>query len=92
MATKVEKDVQRCCVRVTGSSVWHKYPCSRTAKVERNGKWYCGQHDPEAVKRRQEKSEQRWNEKQTEEAAARIKSAVWLLRSKGYTVIEPPNA
>ena len=35
--------------------VWHEYqsdPCSRKAKVTRDGKDYCGQHDPDRVTKR----------------------------------------
>ena len=30
--------------------IWERYrdyPCTRPAKVERGGRWYCGMHDPE---------------------------------------------
>lgn len=30
------------------------YSCSRKAKFERNGKWYCGTHDPVTKKEKQE--------------------------------------
>jgi hypothetical protein len=25
---------------------WHFYPCNNKGKVQRDGKWYCGVHDP----------------------------------------------
>ena len=38
---------------------WHFYPCSRKATVEREGKWYCWQHDPErAIKQNQKRQAQ----------------------------------
>lgn len=40
--------------------VWHDlhyYPCSINATVERDGKWYCGIHDPVKVKEREEKTD-----------------------------------
>jgi|TARA_R100000049_G_C1928320_1_gene72462 hypothetical protein len=33
----------------------HSAGCTRNATIERNGKWWCWQHDPEAVKKRREK-------------------------------------
>ncbi len=38
---------QRCCHRkIDGFDFW---PCRNRGKVERNGKFYCGVHDPVAV-------------------------------------------
>ena len=33
--------------------------CTNNAKVKRNGKWYCGIHDPEKVRERREKNEKK---------------------------------
>lgn len=33
------------------------YPCNRPATIERDGEWYCWQHDPERVKVDAEKRE-----------------------------------
>ena len=38
------------------------YPCERNATIDRDGKWYCWQHDPKAVRARQEASTRRYNE------------------------------
>jgi hypothetical protein len=47
----------KCC-----EQIWHNegnwggyHPCSRNATVERNGKHYCTQHDPEEVATRRKK-------------------------------------
>lgn len=48
-------DKRACSATVFGPRV-HSWQCSRTATVERDGKWYCRQHDPEAKKARREKS------------------------------------
>ena len=42
--------------------------CSRSAKVVRNGKWYCGQRDPEAMRARALKREEKWKAEWAEEA------------------------
>ena len=36
---------QRCEEKVWGA--FSHYNCGNKAKVERNGKWWCGVHDPE---------------------------------------------
>lgn len=42
---------------------WTHYACTKPVKVQRDGKWYCRQHDPEKVKERRKKLEQKWREK-----------------------------
>lgn len=58
---------QRCCVKV---GEWLRYTCSKTGKVERDGKWYCGTHDPIAVKARDDKRMTAWKAKWDAETAA----------------------
>lgn len=41
------------CSRQTYSGGWPR-ACIRAGKVERDGKWYCKQHDPDAVKAKKE--------------------------------------
>lgn len=36
-------------------------PCARKGVVERDGKHYCRQHDPEAIKARREATSAKWN-------------------------------
>jgi hypothetical protein len=42
-------------------SGWSHYPCSKKAKVNRNGKDYCGIHDPQKVAARNAKQEAKWD-------------------------------
>ena len=53
---------ERCCERVWQEYRWGE--CARDATVERNGEWYCWQHDPEYVASKETKrrvlSEARW--------------------------------
>ena len=42
--------IKPCCALVYNASVWRTLSCSKPAKVERAGKWYCTIHDPERVK------------------------------------------
>jgi uncharacterized Zn finger protein (UPF0148 family) len=61
---------QKCSARVSGEGRWgafHQHPCRKAAKVERDGKLYCGTHDPVAAKARDEKTRARWQEKWDED-------------------------
>ena len=51
-------------------------PCEHAAKVERDGKWYCGRHDPEAVKRRDDKRNARWDEEERARIGARERANI----------------
>lgn len=49
---------EKCCKTVWTAGamkkerfIWHSRPCSRKAKVERDGRFYCGIHDPVRIKR-----------------------------------------
>lgn len=44
------------CVADVSSSVWHSHVCGRTGKVQVDGKWFCGTHDPA----KQVAKKQRW--------------------------------
>ena len=49
-----------CAAEVWSNDRWPRpYPCNRRGKVDRDGKWWCGTHDPEAVKARRAKSDAR---------------------------------
>lgn len=54
-------EVERGASRVIG--VYHYSQCLREATVERDGKWYCYQHDPVKVEERLIASVERSNEK-----------------------------
>ena len=65
----------KCCGTVFDRGWPH--PCSKTAKVERSGKWYCGIHDPVAREEKQKKQHAKWAEqwaKEREEAEALAKA------------------
>lgn len=51
--------------------------CTRAATVQRDGRGYCAQHDPERVKARWEAAQRRAEEKAAEERARRVR---WGLR------------
>ncbi len=46
---------EKCCERIRiKNGGWRPTykPCPRRGKVQREGQWYCGLHDPEAVRER----------------------------------------
>ncbi len=47
-----------------GTSCGRGFPCNKTAKYNRDGKWYCGIHDPEMNEQRKIKREQKAAEKE----------------------------
>ena len=46
----------KCSQRV-GDDGWRSYQCSKPAKVEENGKWWCTIHAPSAVQKHRDKSD-----------------------------------
>lgn len=68
-----------CCATVlAGKDGWRtRYKsCSRKATVEREGKWYCRQHDPQAVAGRKKEWESQWEiEYQARQARYRLEAA-----------------
>lgn len=65
-----------CCAKVYGPGYFRGKCCGKTAKIERNGEWYCGTHDPVRVeerrKARREAGQARWD---AECAARKAKEA-----------------
>ncbi len=47
--------------------------CPHKAKVERNGQWYCGRHDPEAVAAKRKARHAKWD-------------AEWAAKAKGWAI------
>ena len=40
---------------------WRGHQCARPATVERNGRWWCTSHDPEAVATKQQKQREKYD-------------------------------
>lgn len=49
--------------------------CSRSAAVERDGQWWCSQHDPGAVAARRAERDARWAAEARERTAKRNREA-----------------
>ena len=51
----------QCSESVGGQGRWPRYhPCTRPAVVEREGKPFCAQHDPERKKAQEDKATAKW--------------------------------
>ena len=50
---------EQCCVKVYAVGMLSRFPCANKAKVEVDGEWYCGTHNPVAVAKRAEKARTR---------------------------------
>jgi hypothetical protein len=48
------------CGETVCTDGWHFRKCSRNASVNREGKWYCGTHDPVARKAKSDKKLAEW--------------------------------
>ncbi len=55
------KETPQCCEMVYNRDIWHHHQCSKKSVVERNGKFYCKIHDPEHIKAKEKKREERYN-------------------------------
>lgn len=77
MTTDNEKPAPgtKCCARVHASGGYVRgHQCGKAAKVVRDGKPYCGLHDPVAVKERRAKSYAEWKEREAAKSAASAKA------------------
>lgn len=88
-----KSDTATCCAKVPkGSDGWRTSykPCTRQGKVERYGKWYCGQHDPQAREDRYQKKRDQWKveaaeqERQRRIAEAAPNLLALLIESRTY--------
>ena len=50
-----------CCENVIPTEEWHSHPCGKTAKFERDGKWYCSRHDPVAITEKRAARYTKWD-------------------------------
>ena len=67
-------DVVYCSEQVYGTA-WGGSRCSRKMKVMRNGKPYCGQHDPEKVTAVRAAAEAKYQAKKAAQEQVRLSAA-----------------
>jgi len=54
------KEKTKCCERVRDDTGWHYYQCNKNAVVKRKGKFYCKIHDPEYIKEKNKKNDEKY--------------------------------
>lgn len=76
MTTDHKKPTSRalCCEKTWPKGHSGSWPCANPAKVIRDGKPYCGVHDPVKVKARREQKSAEWKEQAATKDAARAKA------------------
>lgn len=62
-------NAKKCSERVFEG--FHSHQCSKSGKIERDGKWYCGTHDPVRIKEKREERDRKWSEKFRAQRSAR---------------------
>jgi hypothetical protein len=56
-----------CEAKIQGASIWSRKPrCSNAAKIEHEGKWYCGIHSPVRKAKNARRAETRFRIEQIE--------------------------
>ena len=83
MAQKVVNKETQCVERVFPDDRWGSfqgYRCTFAGKVQREGKWYCNRHDPEA---RQARNDAKYNQykQKIDESIAKAKLDAMKLRT-----------
>jgi uncharacterized Zn finger protein (UPF0148 family) len=63
--------VEHCNKTVYGSRGLSSWACDRKGKFERNGKWYCGTHDPERLKAKRDRYQAAFDAEGVERQAMR---------------------
>ena len=53
---------------------WYYHSCQRKATIERDGKWYCPSHDPEAIKKRKAKTLEKRKARECDKCGWELKS------------------
>ena len=61
----MSKDKPKCCKGVyRDGGTWQRpSQCARAGTVQRQGKWYCKQHDPIATEKRRKVNYEKWSAK-----------------------------
>jgi len=79
-AEAMSNEIKRCCKRVyAGSFTGHM--CALPYKVTRDGHDYCGIHDPEVVKKRRKKSEEKWDRE------SKARNEAWQREKRAYRAL-----
>jgi hypothetical protein len=83
--------VNTCQALVRG--VWLNVECGKPGKVEVEGKWYCGIHDPVKVAKRRANTEAKWAAERdhTRQTETEMKALLDRLTASSGTVVGRPR-
>jgi len=56
----MKEENNQCSKTVYNAKGWYSYPCSKKFYIERDGKMYCKIHDPEYIKAKDKKREEKY--------------------------------
>jgi hypothetical protein len=56
-------EAHKCCGKTWPAGSYRSVGCRNSGKVERNGQWYCGMHDPVAIEAKNEARNKKYSEK-----------------------------
>ena len=86
-----EDAAHSCCEKIWDKLYWRGRPCTKPAKVQRAGSWYCTIHDPERTLLKRAEREAAWEAKrQADRAKYRLQNAApELLAALRYAVDNP---
>ena len=76
---------EQCSERVYRGREVSGWMCSKPAKVERGGKWYCTVHDPERVAAKQQATSEKYRAEREAEQAVGDEAARLCVRLGGGT-------
>ena len=80
-----EKISINCSESIYGASAWRPTQCSRKGRFEHGGKYYCKQHWPVEVKRKNEERRAKWDE---ESRVRDAKSDLNMMKNSAYDVLK----
>ena len=77
--------MNRCEVALMRRGEWHSRPCGKPAKVQVDGRWYCGIHDPVKQAERDAEATRKW---EVRNAAFRLRDAAPDMRDALMFILE----
>ena len=78
---------EKCCGVIWNGAGYRNFICGKKGKVQRNGKWYCGRCDPDAVASRNAKAEARYQDAVNARIDARKAARIRDARAAAFPVL-----
>ena len=78
---------EKCCGVIWNGAGYRNFICGKKGKVQRNGKWYCGRCDPDAVAARQAERHAKWDAELKAHEAKRKAERIRDARAAAFPVL-----